>query len=211
MNKKNVDLDKKLQMYIAKTAIPYLPYGSKWDSSAEKLQNELRTRGINLKVYYEYKLPHGIKSSDFMYNLVIEYFINNFYSDFASKVFQDKKLTVSDKLKILKYVFAKRRETKGKMKQYEQEIRKLNPELANVKVNNSQSLVNGAMFGFAPDDIEYFADANKRDMDYEEKLCKMFQEKYGINLTYVLAPKTAKIIIKALEQNIYYNNNAKER
>ena len=209
MNKNILDLDKKLKMYIAKMAIAYLPYGSGWDSSAKKLQNDLRARGIDIKLYHEYKLPDVIKPADFMNNLIIEYFVNHFYSDFVLKILKDKKLTVSDRAKIFKYVWARRGETKRKMEYYEQEIRKLNSELANVKVDNPQSLVNGAMFGFSPDEIAYFADFDNRDMGYEAKTRKMFKEKYGIEVTYVLAPKTVKKIVAALDKNI--QNKSKER
>ena len=209
----NKDLDKKLQFYIVNMAAPDLPFGSVWDSSAKKLSDTLYARGIKLpkKIYYEYKLPDNIKASDFLARLIKDYFVSNFFSSYAKRVLTDKKLTMSDKAKIFKYVWNNRASYEKMTKQYEIEIKKLNPELAHIPVKNSRSIVYGATFGFAPDEIEYFSDSDNRDTDAENKVIELLDKKYGINLTYVLAPKTAKIIIDALEQNVHYNNIAKER
>lgn len=57
-----------------------------WDSSAQKLENALKKRGIILpqKLYYEYKFPGGLKNFEFdekdtltrFYNIYRSYFIN---------------------------------------------------------------------------------------------------------------------------------------
>ena len=209
MNSGIVNLDKKLQMYITTMAVQSLPFGREWGSSAKKLEDELKKRGIVLqdKLFYEYKMPGGLGQSDFMSKLIMDEFCNDFYSHHFGKVLLDKKLSFADKMKIFKYVQNMRSKTKDMLKQYESEIRNLNPELATIKVNVASTLVYGAMFGFAPKEIAYCADAH-RDFAQEKENEKILKN-YGINLTYVLAPDTAKKIIATLQQNV--QNNIKER
>ena len=208
MNNSNDFLDKKLQMYIAKIAVGHLPFGgSVWNSSAKKLENILKERGIKLsqKLYYEYNLPDNLKPSEFMNKLIMEGFINDFYSGFAGKILKDKNLTMFDKAKIFKYVWRNRGKYKDALKQYEIYIRKNNPELANIRVDNVRSLVYGALFGFAPAEIVYFSDVKNRNLLKEHEILNLFKNRFGINVSYVLAPQTAKKVIAALEQNSRYN------
>lgn len=205
------EIDKRLQMYIVSKAIDWTPFGRVWNSSAKKLEDVLSARGIKLpkKIYYEYKLPGGKKPSGFMAKLVIEYFISNFYSRFSGPVLADKSLSVADKAKLFKYVLGQQLKFKNVIKQYEKEIRQLNPELANLKIEDVHGFVYGATFGFAPDEIEYFSNPSGRNATKEGKTIDLFDKKYGIEVGYVLAPETAKMIIAALEQNTLYNS--KER
>ena len=210
----NKELDKRLQMYISNMAIQSMPFGRKWGSSAKNLEDELKKRGIKIpyKLYYEYKMPGGVKPSDFMDKLIKEYLSAYFYSYFAGKILKDKKLTISDKAKIFKYVFNTRGKYKILMKNYEAQIRENNSELADaniVKTYDSRSLVYGALFGFAPREITYYADGTHRDFTKEQEYFKKFKS-YGIKLSYVLAPETADMILSALEKNALLNK-AKER
>ena len=197
----NKDLDKKLKLYIAQMAVHELPFGGMWDSSAKKLEKELLARGVRLpyKLYYEYKMPGGVSQSEFMNQLCLLEFFTKFYPKYAVKVLADKKLTASDKAKIFKYVLNTRRKFIQDAKQYESEIRKLNPELANIKSNHPNFIIHGATFGFAPDEIAYYADSKKRNYENERRLEDTFRRIYGINVHYVLAPKTAQNILAALK------------
>ena len=202
----NKDLDKRLKLYIAKMGMLETSYGV-FESSAKSLEDALRARGINLKLYHQYKMPGGMSQNDFVIRLcTLEFFIK-FYPKYAIKVLADKNLTASDKAKIFKYVLGERHRFIKKAKQYESEIRKLNPELANIKVGHPSSIIDGATFGFAPDEIAYFADFKNRNIKNQERIENFFREKYGINVTYVLAPKTAEKIITALK----HYENSKEK
>jgi len=207
----NKTLDKSLWSYIKKMTLYYTPFGDRWYSSAKNLESELRARGIVLqqKLYYEYKLPNGDKPNEFMKKLIIESFLNDFYLFYARRVLKDKSLGFFGKLKVFMYVWHNRRKVKNLLKQYEQEIRKINPELSKVKIDTSSSLVYGATFGFAPQEIEYFADVKNRDMIAEAKIREILEKQFGIKLTYILAPKTAKSIIIALKQKLKYNTKEK--
>ncbi len=205
----NKNIDKKLKLYIAKMAMYELPYGYEWNSSAKNLEDALLARGIVLpqKLYYKYKLPGGLSQPEFMNQLCLLQFFTKFYPKYAIKVLADKNLTASDKAKIFKYVLGERHRFIKKAKQYESEIRKLNPELANIKVGHPGSIIDGATFGFAPDEIAYFSDFKNRNIKNQERIENLFREKYGINVTYVLAPKTAEKIITALK----HYENSKEK
>ena len=182
-------------------AVWELPYGdSKWNSSAKDLEYALRVRGINLKLYYEYKMPGGVSQSDFLIRLCMLRFFTKFYPKYAIKVLGDKNITKSDKAKIFQYVWHNRRQFIKESEQYESEIRRFNPELSNIKTKIPSAIVDGATFGFAPDEIAYFSDVKNRDFEQEKKTNEYFEKKYGIRVNYILAPKTARTIIDALKQ-----------
>ena len=213
MNKNAGVLDKKLQMYISAIAIGKMPFGRKWDSSAKNLEDVLRLRGIKLpqKLYYEYKMPKGNTQSSFMDKIIMEYFCTYFFKPggYAGEILKDKKLSLSEKAKIFQYVWRNRGKYTDVLKQYETEIRKLNPELANIRTDDSRSLVYGAMFGFAPSEIGYFANSKNRNLAKERETLDIFKNRFGIMVGYILAPKTAEMVITALEQNA--RNKSKER
>jgi len=195
-------MDKKLQTYMRDMAINNMPFGREWYSSAKNLEDALRARGIKLpqKLYYEYKMPGELQPGEFMDNLIMDYFVSYFHNWFAKDVLKDKNLTVVQKAKIFTYVWKTRGKYKDRLKKYEMEIRKLNPELARVVVDDSRSLVYGAMFGFAPQEIAYFSDGAHRDLVKEQENLKIFKS-YGLDVTYILAPKNAEALITALKQN----------
>ena len=211
MNKDADILEKKLRMHIISMAISRMPFGREWDSSAKNLEDELKKRGIKLpqKLFYKYKMPVGNSQAGFMDKIIMEYFCTYFLKSYgyAGEVLKDKKLTMSDKAKIFKYVWKNRGKYTDVLKQYEIEIRKLNPELSNIKVDDSRSLVYGAMFGFAPQEIAYFANGKNRNFTKEREVLDIFKNRFGINVEYILAPKTAEMVINALNQNV----NSKER
>ncbi len=185
-------------------AINWTPFGLVWDSSAKKLEDALLARGIKLpkKLYYEYRLPDGIKPSVFMNKLVMQYFVTNFFSRFAGSVLVDTKLSMSDKAKIFKYVWNTRTEYKNLIEQYEKQIRKDNPELANLKTKDASDFVYGATFGFAPAEIAYFSNPDQKpNLSEADRVIDLLRKKYGIELTYVLAPDTVEMLFAALAQN----------
>jgi len=198
-------------MYVANLAMLSMPFGREWNSSAKNLQDELQKRGIILpqKLYYEYKLPDGLGQVEFMNKLTMESFAHNFYSRFAGPILKDKDLSLAEKTKIFKYVFGMRSKYKDFLKKYEAEIRRKNPELANIQVDDSRSIVYGALFGFAPQEIAYFSDNIHRNRAKEQQVIDLLKNQFDIKLNYVLAPKTAEMVINALQQNML--SKAKER
>ena len=89
------------------------------------------------------------------------------------------------------------------IKKYADEIKQLNPELEKINPRDSFgsiSFLEGALFGFAPDEIKYFCDKSSfRDMDQEHRFDEVLK-KYGVRPSYVLAPATAKKLIANLEK-----------
>lgn len=196
----NKPLSKKLRSYIMKKAYNSLPFGgSVWDSSAKNLENDLKMRGIDIKkkLFYEYKLPAGMSHQEFQDHVAISKFCNEFYSEFMPKVFGDKNLTMLEKMQIVGWVWKMRREKKvGKEKVWEKEIKEKNPELAHI----NGAVVYGALFGFAPEEIEYFSSEycdRRHANDVIDEIERLSQG--GVHVTYVLAPSTADKVVKALK------------
>lgn len=194
-------VDKSLRDYLLKQTFKVSPYGSyRWDSSAQKLSNDLKAKGIKFskKLFYKYKLPNGMSHQKFMDTLLLEYYFVKYGS--GIKIVGDKNLTVKQKLQVMGFVWKiKKYGLYKNIKRYADEIRQLNPELADIATNSDIALVEGALFGFAPDEIRYFCDAGNRDFDTEHKLDKKLKRR-GVDTSYILAPETAKRLIVTLRQ-----------
>lgn len=193
-------LSEKLRLYIMEMAYNSLPFGGDvWDSSAQNLENDLRACGIDIdkKLFYEYKLPGGMSHQEFQDHVAMSTFCNNFYGEFMSKVLHDKTLSMSEKMQITAWVWKMRREKKvGNRKDWEKEIKQKNPELAHI----NGSVVYGALFGFAPEEIEYFSSRECDRRHAEVVINKIKQLSAGrIRLTYILSPSTEQKVVKALE------------
>lgn len=205
--------NKKLQEYIWNMAYNEMPYGKRvWNSSAKNLSDELRMRGINLdkKIFYKYKLPENMSNQEFMDVVTISYFVRDFYSRHMLHVLRDASLTLQEKMDVLRYVKKKRQcVNKNFIDIYAREILDKNIELRGINFKSSEDFVNGAMFGFAPDEIRYFCDKSGfRDMNIEHKLQEELK-KYGIEISYILAPETAKQLILKLQHNQLKKGNVK--
>ena len=199
------NFDKDLKKYLLKQAATVSPFGGvKWDSSAKNLENDLGHRGIKFdkKLFWKYKLPNAMSAQEFMDVLLLEFYFVKWFSNM--KIMRDKNLTIKQKIKIFAYnVSMKKRGIYNNIKKYANEIKQLNPELEKINPRDSFgsiSLVEGALFGFAPDEIKYFCDKSSfRDMDQEHRFDEVLK-KYGVRPSYVLAPETAKKLIANLEK-----------
>lgn len=194
-------LPQKLFDYVMRMANLGMPFGDdKWNSSAQQLEAELKARGIKRKLFYKYKLPDSMTPQEFQDKLTLNAFMKNFFDSFSSKIVHDKNLTLREKLQIFAWVWKMRRnKPKRDMKYFMDEIKRLNPELADIKPRTARGLVYGALFGFAPDEIKYFCDETKLcDYVQAEEVTHTFA-KHGIQLNYVLNPKTAESIINELK------------
>lgn len=189
-------MDKSLRDYLLKHIWHMSPYGGyKWDSSAQKLSNDLKAKGIKFskKLFYKYKLPNDMSCQQFMDTLLLEYYLVKYGP--GIKIVGDKNLTVKQKLQVMGFVWKiKKYGVYKNIKRYADEIRRLNPELADIATNSDISFVEGALFGFAPDEIRYFGDAGKRNFDTEHMLDRKLKRR-GVDTSYILAPETAKKLI----------------
>ncbi len=203
MNK--IDTNLREYMLNMVSAAGVSPYGGiKWDSSAKNLENDLGHRGIKFdkKLFWKYKLPNDMSAQEFMDTLLLEFYFVKWFSDM--KIMRDKNLTMKQKIKIFSYVLSMKKNGINKnIKKYANEIKQLNPELAKINPRDSFydiAFVEGALFGFAPDEIRYFCEEKGlRDFDVEHKLDEKLKN-LGVRITYVLAPETAECLIKALEK-----------
>ena len=90
-----------------------------------------------------------------------------------------------------------------------EQIWQLNPELQGIQDYKNFDFINGAIYGFAPQDIEFFIQQNRHvthrvpysTIDNMRKISNFIQH----DITYILSPKTADDILKAIQQ--YQKNN----
>ena len=183
----NFDKDLKKYLLDKVVSLHVSPFGgAKWDSSAKKLDDDLHRRGIKFakKLFWKYKLPNGMSAQDFMDTLLLEFYFVKWFSNM--KIMGDKNLTIKQKIKIFAYVLSMKKNGIDKnIKKYANEIKRLNPELTQINprgVWGGISFVEGALFGFAPDEIRYFCDESSfRDIDQEHEFDGILK-KYNVRL-----------------------------
>ena len=218
----------------------------RWDSSAKKLERKLKKRGITdfPKLYYEYKFPGGAKN--FQVNKKEYFalcFCNLFELYSKREIWGNKKtmlknfledispfavmnllaffnfcicLAISDVQEIKDSFEQTSRECKKQVEQLAFLIWQLNPELQCIEDYKNVWFVNGAIYGFAPKEIEFFIQLSRRretrDMSYERsgkdeevnhcinnlhKIAKFTGDWPG----YFLAPETSDEILTAIENH----------
>ena len=203
---KVVDMKKNHLMKLAELALKYsYAYGDKWYSSAKQLEQSLQNMGVNnIKLYHEYKMPGGLSQSEYMKRMSLHDFYKNFDIFYFDDNFRaDLHNAVPDTIereKIIDDIKQKKEEYKEKIQQEYKELIKLNPELSKIS-GDPDSVMWGAIFGFCPDDIEYFNYGRFSDKDWSAKqqdILKSF-EKYGLKVGYIVSPKTFNKIISELK------------
>ncbi len=188
-----------------------------WSSSAENLENKLKDKGItDIKLYHRYKLPGDMSPVSYMIKHALRcFFIDMCTKDwckedafkkwldfYIEKYITDDSLAKQFKQELMSDIEKKQLEIDDYKKELMSDYKlllKLNPELPDMKDElDIVSVIDGAIFGFAPDEIKYFCSAS-RDLDAESNVFKEL-EKYGIKAEYILAPKTAEMVIDRLKE-----------
>lgn len=220
--------------------ILYDKYIANWYSSSMKLECDLKKHGIKLpkKLYYDYKFPNGKKNFEYhdekheKWQFVVWYddYINSnrtIHGALLSKMDVSEpeydlgnffrfciNLALANKQELQKFFAEKYAEFNNELQKDIQEIRKLNPELKIVKKYDNVHFLCGCMYGFSPDDIEYFTrfdDYRKRDeTDLERLNYKLYQLK-GSHSGYVLSPSNCKMIEQAVDAHLALLNKQSQQ
>lgn len=226
----------------------------KWYSSAQKLEKALKKAGIANppKLYYEYKFPGGLKNFEVDKKTDFIRCFYPWYLRGDQEVVEYKKMAILDDLfdEISRFTamnlisvfyffvcFAitdvqeltdcfdqTYQECTKQVEQLADSIWKLNPELQFIKDYKHTWFVNGAIYGFAPKEIDFFirrirryeAKAKKNirkmtgdeldelnDTDEEYNYMRVRKEQIekfiGDSVTYILAPETCDELLKVIE------------
>lgn len=207
------ELGKNLELALKRVALESSPFGAvdgKWDSSAQKLDNDLSEHGVKLprNLFHNYALP--MKHQKFMEQIAILDFLKDVDISDIKDIVRYDGLNALEKIKLATYVLFKRKEAQKKLDEYFEFIRSANPELGKLKVINDvdkQEIVRGVLFGFGPDEIAYLGQKRRHEFTREQlerdgRLEGNFNirlKKLGISKPqYVLSPKTMQTIMAAL-------------
>ena len=213
-------MNKKIQFLITRYKI-ILGLGENdevWYSSAQNLENNLKSRGIILPgpLFYRYNLPNNLSAQDYLYKKnMLEDFARYKSGEFERLVscLHDKEelkqeyLSLSEKEKnmIDNYFVNKAKDANKKIVEECKKIRELNPELYGMNVSNDIEFLSGVVYGFAPAEIKHFCNLNSQNLDWKqnkEELQKQkdLEQQIGVNITYRLAPETIEDIRICLQQ-----------
>lgn len=213
-------MNKKIQFLIAqyKTILHLDNYDEEWYSSAQRLENNLKSRGIYLPkpLFYQYKLPDNSSTQDYLrIKNPLEKFarykpgeLEQFVSYLSDKdEFKQEYLNLSDEEKsiIEKYFVDLANDSNTKIDIECKKLRALNPELQKLDVPNNIEFLSGAIYGFAPAEIKHFINLTAQNLDYkqnkeEHKNQDNLEQQIGIHITYRLAPETIESIRTVWQQ-----------
>lgn len=212
-------MNKDYQMNLI-NLVTRMNYGHEgWQSSAEDLQNDLSKKGVNdFKVYHRYKLPDDMSPVSYMVKNALNWFyinmcgdeffrrefIDNWFDLVVKFVIKDEKQVAVFKQQIIDDIESKKTDVakyKAEVMRDYNLLLKLNPELPHAKKDGDISaIMDGAVFGFAPNDIKYFCEMDRqRNRDQERRLYKRLRKRKVYN-TYILAPETVKSLISRLQE-----------
>lgn len=228
----------------------YSEYLDDWNSSAQELEMNLRKRGLEppCQLYYEYKFPDNQKNFEFdestnLWRVFIAAYVN-FFKSFTrdnmktylmnwvdSPDISDLSaffgfcicLALSD-IKDIQSCFEKTYASCVKQMEFTaKQIWQLNPELQFIKDYNNIDFVNGAIYGFAPKEIDFFIKLQQRrktrPLNYElqgkdEEVNHVHENGRKITFFtlehtgYLLAPETGDKIVKAIQEYLEKNPRA---
>ena len=197
---------------------------NQWSSSAKELEKELTDRGIVLtsKIYYEYKLPDNLKNYELAKKTLLLRCFSAVYENYLTKVtkdilFMEAKMTAKEDLsaffgfciclalssiKNIQYVFKQTyAPCKVQLDTLAEQIRQLNPELQSIKDYKNFDFVNGAIYGFAPQDIEFYIQQKRNNFDETTENMNKISNFIRKPIGYILSPKTSDDILKAIQQH----------
>ncbi|MBR4891893.1 MAG: hypothetical protein IKZ34_01790 [Alphaproteobacteria bacterium] len=198
------ELDKATLAIISTFALKHsYAYGEEWYSSAKNLEEDLKKKGVNVKIFHEYQMPEKKSQSEYLRRVALY----DFYANFEIYNFQDDfKKEIKDYAlysKAIDYIKSQSQSNKEKMDKAYKTLIALNPELPKLS-DRQDEVIYGAIFGFSPADIEYFARGRfEQGVNHMEKRAMMNKtlEGYGLDVGFIISPKTFETIIAALEKN----------
>lgn len=168
MSKEIVDTISDFKNGTAKLVLDYWKRRcyERWDSSAKKLEETLKKRGIANcpKLYYEYEFPGGLKNFE----------IEKKYWEVWEQQFRQQ-IQIKDGRYVRKTednLEQTSRERENQIELLADSIWKLNPELQCIKDYKNEWFVDGAIYGFAPKDIDFYIQLARRretrDISYKK-------------------------------------------
>ncbi len=171
------------------------PYRRVYNSASKELEEHLMAAGIELPfaIHYEYKLPDGLTPVEFdEHNKKI--FVHTTYNDDFYKY-----LTISPEL--LEVLETNKQKYINLSNKYADFLKNNNPELSEIVLENHDDLIaflDGAAFGYGPEEIRYFISIKKQMIERFKNGIK-FRRLLGYVPRYVLSPEHNQAIICALE------------
>ncbi len=200
-----------LKMLIVVTS--QLQYG--YSSSSKDLDEKLKKAGIipPVKLYYDYKLPNNMSPEDYEAEVdeLVFYYVFDENSDAEMFEKYTEALNGDEKAELLSFI-KKRQENNDNLIVLEAaKVKALNPELRKIVTTVKRgdkvleiwpklSLLSGAAYGFAPEDIKYFINRpypTPEQVKIENAEYDEFEKLTGIRPTYVLSPEHYNAIMAA--------------
>jgi len=164
---------------------------------------------LPIKLHYDYKLPKNMAPQDYE-RPIHELTFYHVFPESTKNMPEYKDLYGIEKAAIERIILRKAPAVKRKLKAEAGKIKKLNLELADidVKIDNILGFLYGVIYGFAPEDIDWFINGRpnlsesqrKAEEDKSYDFQKDFTRLVGIEtVTYVISPKHREALLTAAQ------------
>jgi hypothetical protein len=195
-------MNKKLKLVLSKMIIENTQLTYRYSSSAKEFQNKLQKAGIVLPapLYFQYKLPNGNNTEQF------EKLANTFefYDLFPDSISIPKNLTPDEKKELIGYITEQKQIHQSQQIAESQNLKSLNPELSKIDVppHKITDFLKGASYGFAPEEINYFANEYRGMTDELKQFNENMNDMLGFAPGYILSPKHREMVLNAVISKI---------
>jgi hypothetical protein len=210
------NLEKKLQRALTRVALDSSPYGAvdgKWDSSAQKFEQDLLEHGVKLphSLFHNYALPENMTHQKFMEQLAVLNMQRDLDVFDIKGIIDYDGLSRLEKTKLATKVLFKKKKAKEKLNEYFEFVRSANPELGILEARDDKDkhlILDGVVFGFGPKEMKYLmekrnlSDFPRDQWNKNKELTENFESRLkelGIEVPhYVLSPDTIRTILQYL-------------
>ncbi|MBN1325283.1 MAG: hypothetical protein JW974_03640 [Alphaproteobacteria bacterium] len=183
-------------------------FRTNFDSSAKQLNEILLENNIfpSIKIFYEYKLPNNFSPQEFEKEIKKIWGHLIFDTNSVTIYFDIDKKTLNELEK-------QRSKHTDILTSWVNNIKNNNPELSNISVktqDNALALVDGACYGFTPEDIEFFINkqtykSDKKDYKIEEKKDEL-EKLLGKTPSFVLSSERLDTLIDSVKKQKRFND-----
>lgn len=195
------NMNKKLNLVLSKMILEHhqLQYG--YSSSAKNFSDKLIRGGVKIptQLYVQYKLPNNISPKE--YEKLVDTI--GFYTSFDKDYFGMRTLDDNERTELTEHILGQKQKYQDMLHDEVKKLKALNPELSEIQTESNSAMSNllsGAVYGFAPKDINYFI-YQYRGVDADiHNFNNSLHSILGFSPEFILSPEHREIVLSAAKE-----------
>ncbi len=214
-------MNKKLKFFLNRYVLKVANIAGGYDSSAQILESDLAKLGIKLpkKLWFQYKLPGGMSPEKYereMAKIQIVCLMWPIKRQIQDGFLDGGGLTDEEIETMQNYLDSLDSKYLDLLDAHVAWVKKYNPELATVNIPNKVSarihFLNGALYGFSPEEITHFLNRTEKDriQDNEDlNSLTVILDRLGVRLWYVLCLDNRLMLLEEIEKYLIREEQGK--